>query len=173
LWGGREESDLNLFLAEFIGELNDRVPGPGTDGSTVLVQVVDQVDLSTSIDSDLVAGTNGQTRVVARPEVHKALAGGRVSLFVEGARDGELGVNGRLEASHRTEVGGLDEDGGGLGARGNIGAGGGGDTVLDVGARHRVGVEGLDVEHNGNNVHVKPEPRADIGRLVRLPSDID
>lgn len=37
--------------------------------------------------------------------------------------------------------------------------------MLDVGTGDGIGVEGFDVEDDGNNVQVKPEAGAEIGSL--------
>jgi len=39
--------------------------------------------------------------------------------------------------------------------------------MLDVWASGGIGVEKLDVKHNGDDVHVKPKTRAQIGALER------
>lgn len=55
------------------------------------------MDLSSLVDSDLVAGADAQTRVVVGAVVHKTLASGRVGLLIEGTRNRELGSNTSLE----------------------------------------------------------------------------
>lgn len=48
--------------------------------------------------------------------------------------------------------------------------------MFNIGACDRVGVILLDIEHEGDNVQVKPEPRTDIGALnsrQRIRSDKD
>jgi len=62
-------------------------------------------------------------------------------------------------------VSGLDQEGRSLCSGRNIGAGSGGDAVLDVGAGEGIGVERLDVEDDRNYVQVKPEAGAEIGSL--------
>lgn len=181
LRGGREETNLNLFLAKLIGELGDCAPGtkyrsipsnallkgvydiPGTNSLAILVDIIDKMDLSSSVDGDLIPGTDAETRVVTRAEVHDTLASSRVGLFVKGAGDRKFAPNIGSQTSDGLQVLRVDQDSGSFSARGNVGAGGGRDPVLDVGAGSGIGVEGLDVEGDRDNVHVKPEPRTKVG----------
>lgn len=55
------------------------------------------MDLASSIDSDLVPGGNGQTRVVSRTVIHETFASSRISLFVDCALEGNLLGYSRLE----------------------------------------------------------------------------
>ena len=64
------------------------------------------------------------------------------------------------------ELVGINVNGRRLGTRRDIGASGGGDTVLDVGTGDRVRVEGLDVEYNGDDVEVEPEAGAQVRSLA-------
>ena len=48
------------------------------------------MNFPSSIDSDLVPGGNGQTRVVSRTVVHKTFASSRIGLFVDCALEGNL-----------------------------------------------------------------------------------
>jgi len=48
------------------------------------------VNLPSSIDSDLIAGGNCQTRVVSGTVVHETFASGRISLFVDCTLEGDL-----------------------------------------------------------------------------------
>lgn len=118
------------------------------------------MNFSGSVNGDLVAGANAETRVVSGAKVHDTFTRGRVGLLVQRAVDGEPIGDARWECAARTDVGGLDIHGGGLRAGGHIRSCGGGDAVLDVGAGDRVGVEGLDVEDDRDDVHVEPEARA-------------
>ena len=43
--------------------------------------------------------------------------------------------------------------------------------MLDVGASERVGVERFDVEDDGNNVKLKPQPGAKIRGLMKKMSN--
>ena len=123
------------------------------------------MDLSTSIDSDLIPSTDGQTGVITRTEVHQAFASSGVGLLVESAGNGEAASDVGLQASRGREVRSLNKDSGRLSAGWDVGAGGRRDAMLDVRTGDRVGVEWLDVEHDGDDVHVKPKPGADVGGL--------
>jgi hypothetical protein len=183
---GREEANLNLFLAKLIGELGDRVPGtkyrsipsnatlksaydiPRTNSLAVLVDIIDQVDLASSVDGDLIPWADTETRVVARTEVHDALASSRVGLFVKSAGDGKFASNIGSQTGDVLQVLRVHQHSGRLSARRNVRASGRRDPVLDVGSGRRIGVEGLDIEGDGDNVHVQPKPRAKVWRLDRV-----
>lgn len=123
------------------------------------------MDLSTSIDGDLVAGADTQARVVAWTEVHETLASGRISLFIDRAGDGESGSDAGTEFGAILQLRSINVDGRGLCAGGNVGSGSRGDSVLDVRTRNGICMEGLDVEDNGNDIHVEPKASAQIGSL--------
>lgn len=89
----REKPDLVLLLAKFIGELDDCVPGTLTDRLAVGIKVIYKVNLSSSIDGDLVSGPDGQSWVIARAIVHERFAGSRVGLFIDSARNRKLLMN--------------------------------------------------------------------------------
>lgn len=59
----------------------------------------------------------------------------------------------------------VDIDGGRLGSRRDVRTSCGGDTMLDIGTGDGVSVERLDIEDDGNDVKVEPEPRAQVGSL--------
>ena len=164
---GREESDLDLLLAELVRQLDHRVPRPFVHGLAEDVDVVDEVDLSARIDCDLVARPNRQARVVARTEVHDALARRRISLLIDRARDGQfvLGRSSRQVRLTGGELGRVDIDSWRLRTRRHIGASGGRDTVLDVRAGYGIGVERLDIENDGNDVEIEPEAGAQVRGL--------
>lgn len=161
----REEADLDLLLAQLVRELDDRVPRALAYRPAVLVEVVDEVDLATRVDRDLVARADAQARVVPRAKVHDALARGRVRLLVDGARDGELVLRVDRELGAVLQLRGVVVHRGRLAARRHVRARRGRDTVLDVRTRDGVGVVRLDVEHDGHNVHVEPQARAQVRRL--------
>ena len=123
LRGRGEEADLDLLLAELVGELDDGVPGAFADRVAVGLEVVDEVYLAACVDGDLVAGADAEAGVVVRAKVHEALAGGGVGLLIEGAGNGEAGSD-----AGREGVGGdgagkdgvVDVDGGGVGAGGDV-----------------------------------------------------
>lgn len=93
LWGGREETNLDLFLTELIGELDDSIPGTWPDGFAVYVEIIDEMDLASLVDGDLVAGTDAETGVVVGTIVHETFTNGRVALLVEGAGNRQPGGN--------------------------------------------------------------------------------
>ena len=145
---GREEAHLDLLLAELIRKLDDRVPRSLAHRLAVDVDVVDKVDLATGVDCDLVAGADGQTRVVARAEVHDTLARSRVGLLINRAGNGELVLRrARVERLTSGELGRVIVDRGSLRTRRYVRASRGGDTVPDVRTCDRVGVVRLDVEY--------------------------
>lgn len=93
------------------------------------------MDLAACVNHDLIAGSNGQARIVVGAKVHHTLARGRVRLFVEGAEKGETTGNAGLDARHRLDVRRVDIHGRSLCAGGNIGTCRGRDAVFNVGAR--------------------------------------
>lgn len=78
------------------------------------------MNFSTSVNSDLVAGTDGEARVVVGTVVHETFACGRVGLLVESARYGELGADRHLEAVMIHEWGWVYIYGGCISARRDI-----------------------------------------------------
>ena len=126
------------------------------DGLPVLLEVIEQVNLASGVDGDLIARRDAETRIVVRAEVHDAFACGRISLFVNRARNGELLADPSCQIAGILELRGVDIERGRLGTRGDVGAGGGRNTVLDVGTRDRIGVERLDVEDDGDDVELEP-----------------
>ena len=85
-----EKPNLVLLLAEFIGKLNDGVPGTLTDRLAINIEVIYKVNLSSSVDSNLVSGPDGQSWVIARAIVHERFASSRVGLFIDSARNRKL-----------------------------------------------------------------------------------
>lgn len=121
------------------------------------------MNFPSSIDSNLVPGGNGQTRVVSRTVVHETFTSGRIGLFVDCALEGDLlGYSGLEVASvrliHEKKIWGLC-------ARSDIGTGSR-NAVLQVGTSKRFGVERLDVEDDGNDVQLEPETGAKVRCLV-------
>ena len=123
------------------------------------------MNLPSSIDSDLIAGGNGQTRVVSRTVVHETFASGRISLFVDCALEGDLlGYSGleiaRVWFVHEKKIRGV-------GTRSDVGTGSR-KTVFQVGTGDRVGMERLDVEGDWNDVQLEPETGAKVRCLVNV-----
>ena len=121
------------------------------------------MNFPSSIDSDLVPSGNGQTRVVSRTVVHETLSSSRIGLFVYCALERNLLGYSGLEVAgirliHEKKVWGLC-------ARSDIGTGSR-KAVLQVGTGKRFSVERLDVEDDGNNVHLEPETGAKVRCLV-------
>lgn len=170
LRGRGEETDLDLFLAEFIGKLDNSIPGTLSDGLAEYVEIIDEMNLASLIDGDLVAGADAQTGVVVGAIVHETFACGRVCLFIEGAGNRELGGDTCMEVVMIYEMGSIDIDGGGLRARRDVRTGGGGDAVLDVGASEGIGVERFDVEYDGNDVKFEPQASAKVWGLMGMIS---
>jgi len=75
---GVEEKNpiLYFFFAKFIGKLNDSIPSTFTDRVAISIKIVYEVYLSSSIDSDLISGTDGQSWVITRAIVHERFASG-------------------------------------------------------------------------------------------------
>lgn len=173
LRGGREETNLDLLLAKLVSEPGNGFPGTAANGFLVLLEVINQMNLPSSVDGDLVAGPDAQTGVVVRAKVHETFASSRVCLFVDGARDGKLGGEAALRRSEEAwavdvaENGVVDVNSRRLSTRGDVGTSGGGDAVLDVGPGDGVGVVRLDVEDDGHDVELEPEPGAEVGGLDR------
>lgn len=172
LGSGREETNLDFLLAELVSKPGDGFPGAAADGVPVRIKVINKVDLASSVNSDLVAGANAQTRAVVRAKVHETFASRRISLLINGTWDGKLGRE-ALRCREKVRIGDtaedrlVDVDGRGLSSRGNVRTSRGRDTVLDVGPRNGVGVVRLDVEHDGDDVKLEPEPGAEVGCLDR------
>lgn len=135
------------------------------DGFPVLLEVIDEVDLASGVDGNLIARRDAETRIVVRAEVHDALASGRISLLVDRARNGQLLSDAGCQVAGILELCGVDIESGRLGTRGDVGTGGGRNTVLDVGTSDGIGVERLDVEDDGDDVEIEPETGAQIGSL--------
>lgn len=89
----REKSNLVLLLAKFIGELDDSVPGTFTDCLTISIKVIYEVNLSSSIDGNLVSGPDFKSWIIARTIVQERLASCRVGLFIDSARNRKLLLN--------------------------------------------------------------------------------
>lgn len=168
----REETNLDFLLAELVSEPSDSFPGTAADRVSIRIEVINEVDFASGVNGNLVARANAQSRIVVRTKVHETFAGRRISLFIDCAGDWKLR---RESLRHREKVGigdvaengVVDIDSRCLCSRGDIGAGGGRDSVLDVRPRHRVSVVRLDVEHDGHNIQLKPEPGTKVRRLDR------
>lgn len=78
------------------------------------------MNFSTGVNGDLIAGTDGEARVVVGPVVHETFARRRVGLLVESAWYGELGADGHLEAVLIHEWGWVYVYGGCISARWDI-----------------------------------------------------
>ena len=133
-------------------------------------EIINEMDLASLVDGDLVARTDAQTGVVAGTIIHETFASGRVGLLIERAGNRQLLSDTCLDVVLIEERGSIDIDGGGLCSRRNIGTSGGGDTVLDVGASEGVSVERLDVEDDGNDVKLEPQTSAQIRGLMKAVS---
>ena len=105
-----------------------------SDGLAVYIEIIDEMDLSSLVDGNLVAGTDAQTGVVARTVIHETFASGRVGLLIERAGNRQPGGDACLEVVLIQKRGSIDVDSGGVCPRRNIGTSGGRDAVLDVGA---------------------------------------
>jgi hypothetical protein len=89
LGGRREEANLDLLLAQFIGKLIDGVPRLWTHRFSVFVEVIEEVDFASGIDGDLIARADRQTRVVVGTEIHETFTSCGIGLLVEGLGDGD------------------------------------------------------------------------------------
>lgn len=90
LWCAREKPNLYLLFPQLVGKLCHSSPRPGADGLLIIFQIIQQMDLATCIDSDLITGADGETRVIVGAEEHQTLARSRVCLFIQGADDRQL-----------------------------------------------------------------------------------
>lgn len=123
------------------------------------------MNLPSSIDSDLVPGGNGQTRVVSRTVVHETFSSSRIGLFIDCALERNLLGYSGLEIAgvrfvHEKKIWGIS-------ARSDIGTAGG-KTVFQVGTCERFGVERLDIEDDGNDVQLEPETSAKVRCLANV-----
>lgn len=98
LRGRGKESNFDLFLAQLVRKLVHRVPSASTDCLLVLLEIINEMDLSTCVHGDLIPRADDEARVVVRPEVHEALARSRVGLFVHHSDNRKLSRNACLEA---------------------------------------------------------------------------
>lgn len=165
LRGRREEAYPDLILSQLVCESDDGVPRPWTNRCPVFIKIIDEVDLPTGIDGNLVTRTNAQTWIVTGAKVHDAFTSSGIGLLVTSTGDRKSGCGACRELCSVLYLASINVESGRIGTRWNVRAGSGGNTVLDVGTRDRVGVEGLDVEHNGNDVQIEPESSAEIRRL--------
>ena len=109
------------------------------------------MNLPSCVDSDLIPGGNCKTRVISRTVVHETFTGGRISLFVDCALEGDLLSYSGLEIAG---IGFIHEEKiWSLGAGGDIGTGSR-NTVFYVWTGKGIGVERLDVENDGNDVQL-------------------
>ena len=120
------------------------------------------MDLSSSIDSNLVAGGYRQTGVVSGAIVHETFASGGIGLFVDCTLERNLLSYSGLEISGIRFI--HEKNVRRVGARGDIGTGSR-NSMLYVGAGERFGVEWLDVEDDGYDVQLQPKAGAKIGCL--------
>ena len=121
------------------------------------------MNLPSGVDSDLIPGGNCKAGVISGTVVHETFAGGRISLFVDCALEGDLlGYSG-------LEIAGVrfihEEKIWSLGAGGDIGTGSR-KTVFQVGTSERFSVERLDVENDGHDVQLEPEAGTKVRCLV-------
>ena len=106
-----------------------------TDGRTIGFQIIEEMNFSSRVDCDLVTWANAQAGVIVGTKVHQALAGGRIGLFIDRAWNWKFASNRtRRKVGAISQHCGVDVDGGSFRSRRDIGASGGRDTVLDVGA---------------------------------------
>lgn len=121
------------------------------------------MDLSSSIDSNLVAGGYRKTRVVSRAVVHETFASSRIGLFVDRALERNLLGYSGLEIS---SIGFIHEkDVRGLSTRCDIGTGRR-NAMFYVGAGERFGVERFDVEDDRYDVQLQPKASTKVGCLA-------
>ena len=68
------------------------------DGLAVLVKVVNEVNLASGVDRDLVARTDAQAWVVVWTEIHDALPCSGIGLLIDRTRDRQLrlSIGGKL-----------------------------------------------------------------------------
>lgn len=171
LGSGREETNLDFLLPKLISEPSDSFPSAAADRVPVCLQVINKMDFSSGVNSNLVARANAQTWAIVGTKIHETFAGRRISLFIDGPGDGKLGGD---TLWHREKVcignvaedGLVDIDGRGLGSGWNVGASRGRDAVLNVGPCNGVGMVRLDVEDDRDNIELKPEPSTKVGCLV-------
>lgn len=60
----REETNLDFLLAELVGEPSDSFPGTAADRVSIRIEVINEVNFSSGVNSNLVARANAQSRVV-------------------------------------------------------------------------------------------------------------
>lgn len=121
------------------------------------------MDLSSSVDRNLVAGGDRQTRVVSGAVVHETFASRRIGLFVRRALERDLLSHSGLEISgirfiHKKDVWRIS-------AGGNIGTTSR-KTMFYVRSGERFGVERLDVEDDRHDVQVQPKAGTKVGCLT-------
>jgi len=153
------------LVTELVGHLDNAVPGTLPNGLSVFLEIVNEVDLSSSIDSDLIPGSDGQTRVVSRTIVHETFSSSGISLFVDCALERNLLGDSGLEVAgirfvHEKKIWRVS-------TRGDVGTSSR-NTVLHVGTGARFGVEGFDIEDDWNDVQFQPETGAKVGCLVNV-----
>jgi len=191
LRGRREETYLDLLLAEFISEFGDCAPSsdkrkkgsdeafsksvvecvPCSNGLLELIEIVNEVSFEASINHDLIARADGEAGVVVGTKMHDTFASSRISLFVEGSGNRQFSADTSIQSGNGLQLGRVDVNSRGISTGRDVGAGGGGDTMLDVGPTHGIGMVGLDIEDVRNDVHIKPETSAEIRRLEINASD--
>lgn len=62
---------------------------PDADSFFIFVEIIEQMNLSSRVDGDLITGPDAKAWIVGWTIVHQAFSGRRISLFIEGARDRE------------------------------------------------------------------------------------
>lgn len=167
LWCRRKEANLEFFFTKLIGEPNNSIPGTFTNRLAVHVEIVDEMNLPSSIHRDLVAGTDGQAWVIARAIIQDSFARSGVRLLVNCTLHRKLLLNTtrRKKFLSLPKDGGIDIESRGLSARGRKRASGRSDTMLDSGASGRVRVIRFDIEHDGDDIELQPQASTEIRGL--------
>ena len=140
---------------------------PRPYGFFVFIQIIEEMDLPSGIDGNLIAGADRKTRVVIGAIIHQAFADGGVRLLVQGARNGES----TSATVGNTHFSGLDvrcfnKYSGRLRPRRHIASCRRRDAVLDIGPRNRVRLPLLDVEDDRHNVQVQSKTSREVRRLL-------
>ena len=125
------------------------------------------MNLPSSIDTNLVAGADGQAWIIARTIIQDSLARSGVRLLVDCTTDRKFLVNttrGKQSLS-LSKDGVIDIDGRGFSTRGRKRTRGRPDTVLDSSASGRVRMIRFDIEHDGDDIELQPQASTEIRGL--------